>query len=284
VIPALLTAARLIDGVNELVLLPTDETVGLWLVDLDLGFPEIREVVQARPGRDGNYDHTMWHGARTITCNLVADNVAILDRLGGFMKPAARPILRFTAGGTERQAEMRVTSYAAPLATTARRGIIDISAQWSVPTGRIKSAAEHEITAFPTGLEEGRVYDLDHDRAYPPTSGVGNTTVHNAGNDHTPILMRIYGPCTDPKIENRTVGAKLETSGLVLNEGEYVEIDSGERTVYFQSDPAQSLYDRVDFAVSDWFYLDPGVNVLRFYPEASAPPCQIDYVWRDSWV
>jgi hypothetical protein len=48
----------------------TPNQSGIWLNDLDLGFPVIREVTASNPGRNGEYDQTQFFGARAISLSL----------------------------------------------------------------------------------------------------------------------------------------------------------------------------------------------------------------------
>lgn len=282
----LLTAARLVDGEDELVLLPTHAADELYLTGFDPGFPEIRESAEPRPAADGTVDTTRLFGARAVTAQLVVMTPAALDRLRGWLAPARRPWMAYTPEGLpERRMQVRVAQHAAPLAQMSSRGLIDVSVQWRAPSGRAVSSQEHGGTANPTMSDDGRAYPRSYPLTYPPSTGQGTVVVRNDGNVDTDPLLRIHGPCAGPKIANETLGAALVfSSTLRIAAGDYVDLDTAERTALLNGLPAQSVYRHLDFTQSTWWPLVSGLNKVRFYPAEWDQPSRADIRWRDAYL
>lgn len=279
------------DSGDELVLMPSDDADGLWLTDLDLGFPDIRDVVEPRAGGDGTVDHTSRFGARTVTAQFVATGgIPAVNRLRAWMHPARRPLLRFTpAGGAAQQFHVRTAGHASPVLVLARRGIVELSVQWRVPDGRAYSVAEHVEQVSPVSPEEGRTYPLvyDPDRVYPFTGGLGTATVVNEGTAPVWPVWRAYGPCTAPRFGNDSTGEVLEfTDALVVADGSFVEVDTQARTVRIDGVDSVSANRRqtLDFGASSWWQLAAGSNVVRFYPRSFSAGCTAEVVWRHGYL
>lgn len=272
----------------------TVDVDGIALSQLDLGFPAIRAVTYPRADGDGEDDETAYHGARVVSVALTmfrggSAAAVMVDRLRAFCGPKMRPRLVYRLNGQdERQATLRVTQQSAPVGLP-RKSLIDVQAQWSCPTGKLFSTAQQLANINPAGAAEpGRAYDLVFDRTYPSLAS-GGQTVTVDGNLETDPLIRIFGPCTNPKIENQTTGRKLEftaNGGIVLAVGDYLEVDVRNRTVRLNglADVGSNLYGRLDFAVSKWWALVPGVNLIRYYPVASASPSVAELTWYSAWL
>lgn len=282
----LLTAARLVDGDDELVLLPTRSVDELYLTGFDPGYPEIRESVDPRPGADGTIDTTRLFGGRAVTAQLVVLSPAALDRVRGWLHPSRRPWLVYTPDGLpERQLQLRVAQHAAPLAQMSSRGRIDVSVQWRAPSGRAVSAEEHGGAASPSMDNDGRSYPRSYPLAYPESSGQGTVVVRNDGNVDSDPVLRIYGPCTAPRVANETTGHTLAFSAaLVVADGDYLELDASARTALINGLAGQSVYRHLDFSASSWWPLVPGLNKVRYFPAVWAQPSRAEIFWRDAYL
>lgn len=285
---AVLEAARLVDG-DVLVLVPSD----LWDVSkFDLGFPVVREVTDERPDADGTDDETALFGARAVSVTLsvtgdeTTDAAQALDELGAFLRPGRRPWLYYRMEGhEERCIQLRIDQAAAPLAVE-QFGWVDASLAWKAPTGRSQSTVTKEASATAGGAESGRAYDRTGDRVYPATAGTGSVVLTVGGNIATDPVIRILGPCTDPRIANDTTGKTMELVGLALAAGEYLELDVAARTIRLNGEGSVSAnrYRFLDFAASSWWDLVPGPNTIRFYPLTSSVPAQAAVSWSDAWL
>lgn len=278
------------DGLTDLVL--TSEA-GFCYVDLDLGFPVVRGVVDDRPDADGTDDTTVYFGSRAVSLSMVVQSGGgftkqeNLDRVVRFMSPRLRPELRYVLeeGGDERRVVLRAANVAAPLVAphwlSAQRALLS----WVAPDGVQELAVEETgLLEAAQDIEAGRVYPLTFNREYPESTPIGVATVTNAGNAPTYPTIECYGPCTNPRVENQTAGLQFELVDLTLAAGEFVEIDMRARTVLLNGLSNQSRYDRVDFATSMWWPLLPGDNTLRYYPETFDTGAEAIVRYRSAWL
>lgn len=278
------------DGLDALELTPEE---GIAVESFDLGFPEVRRVAELRPNGNGTIDTTAYFGARAVSISATLLGATpsarriVLDRLKSFCVPARRPYLVYVSDdGDERQLRLVVDQLGAPVTAGA---LARVQVAWRAPDGVSYSTQLDTGAVNPGGgTEEGRSYGVDrgYDRTYPAYFGPGSVQIVNAGTIDTDPVLRVFGPVTDPVIENETLGKELRFVGLTVVGGEYVEIDVAARTVRSNSDPspAANRYGTLDFAWSDWWSLAPGLNVLRFAAATSASPALLEVQWHAAWL
>lgn len=274
-------------------------TDGLFLVDLDLGYPSPRVDAEDLTDDDGTDDGTLYHGASLVSVRAAAvatdtaTKQAVIDRLGAFMRPGVRPFLHYTLedGGDERRVALRAQNRSAPLTSPWMHVMQDVLAAWVNPRGVQESADEItvEVPASSSGAEAGIVFPVVFPLAWPYAPGSGSTLATNDGNASAMPVIRMYGSATNPRLENITTGQTLEfgsatVGDLVLAAGEYVELDVRARTVTLDGDAADSRYQYLNFADSEWWSLAPGVNELRYYPEAFDPGATSYVIYHHTWI
>ncbi len=278
-------ATRLIDGARELVL---DPEHGYMRASLDVGYPAVRANTQARTDADGEVDTTAFHGSSAVTleATLVPGEgrtlKTLLDDLLSFCHPAARPFLVVERDGTQRRIRLRAEQASAPLTTPTHQRV---QVAWRAPDGVMEALAEEIGTAFavPTG-EGGFGFDLAFDLTFPPSSAVGSVTVINSGTTAVRPQLRLFGPCTDPRVENQTTGERLIFTGLSIAAGDWLEIDCREATVRLNGMREQSRYARLDFAASTFLRLVPGANTLRYFPVSFSDGARLEARYRSAWL
>lgn len=268
-----------------------DDSNGIRVLELDRGFPEVRDVADERTDADGDDDQTEHHGSAAVTLRLLIRRAVVggmtvqqaVDRLGAFCHPRMRPYLYHWADGEpERRIRLRASQQSRPQVSGVYR---EVQAVWRAPDGVEEAAAETiAVIAAAADVEEGRLYNLIFNRVYPVSAPVGTVTVVNDGNVAANPILRLYGPCTDPRIENQTTGQALVFAGLVVAAGDYVELDVLERTVRLNGLVDQSRYTLLDFAVSQWWQLQPGPNAVRYFPVAFTAPSQAEIRFRSPWL
>lgn len=266
------------------------ESEGIVVSVLDLGFAEIREAAEARPDTDGVIDQTAFIGACVVTLSgtivgtASVTRQAVLDRLKTFLWPGRRPYLVFQQEpySDVRRIRLRAKSHGAPI---SRPVTADFVVSWSGPDG-VQEAYEEETTTFSasTDVEAGFTFDISFDLVFPESPPVGVTTVTNDGNVNAYPIVRLYGPCTGPKVENQTLGRKIELPSLTIAAGDYIELDTRAKTIFLLGDPDQSVSNFFDFDVSDWWWLVPGDNDLRYYPTTSDPGAAAEITFRPNWL
>lgn len=250
------------------------------VTSIQVGSPDVREVVKNRSLADGSLDDTRYLGSRAITLSIRFNDVApcdpndsmqtLIDRLTPYMSPHRRPTLTWQLPrSTEmRSAVVRGVNWGWTVAGPKAQAI---APQWIVPSGEIVAGgpnAQHCITIKPsTDIEPGRTYDFHPDRVYPASLPVGGRILVNPGTTEANWVLTFYGPVTNPMFTiNGVVFSADRRGGVVLNAGQSLVTDSRARTVLFNGLSNASRYQNVNF--EDWGWDDlmlvPGSNTVRF--------------------
>lgn len=302
------TARRLVDGERVLVL---DPDAGYRVSQLDVGFPAARVVTQGRPGRDGEDDTTALHGASAVSMSVMLvpgakTILALRDALRSFCHPGARPYLELDEDGTQRRIRLRADQQTAPIVSPTHQ---EMQLSWRAPDGVAESAAEQIGTAegttaavigrfydrtYPMGYAQtqtqaGGTYGTTYPETYPSDEGVqsvpvGSVTVINDGNVPVLPLLRLYGPATDPRVENQLTGERLLFTGLTIAAGDWLEIDCRTSTIRLNGLEEQSRYARLDFVASSFLRLLPGANTIRYYPVTFDVGARLEVRYRSAWL
>lgn len=252
--------------------------VALGQAGIDFGFPAVRTVEENRAGQSGTFNYTTYYGSRTITLNLkvietAAQSAAATRRLlRGWMSPAKDPQLvwQFT-NDTEMYADLVSSDLSAALNQQAiLAGHTDVVLTWTVPRGRFLSTTVNDIFLPYSGVLTGRTYPLTPPRTYPAATGTNVANVLNGGTEATYPIVRLYGPMTSPKIANETTGLFLEFAGLVVNAGDYIEINLENRTVQLNGVAGANSNRRSALTTRQWWSLQPGYNTVRYSGSGSA--------------
>jgi hypothetical protein len=266
-----------------------DALDGWGILNIDLGDSATRESVQDAPNADGTLDYTGYLGARIITVSMELvefsqDLFTMQKRIAGFLRPRVptKFFFKLTDTAPVLYADVRRSSWSSPL---DNQYITHPVLQWVAPKGVFETEDVTITTINPagTGTEIGRTYDRTYDRVYPASPVLGSGIVTNKGNVEAYPLLRVYGPCTDPAIYQDTQGYYMSFVGLTINAGEFLEIDTRNKTIRYLGLPSDSRYDRWDPAVSHWFTLDPDVNQIRFIPLTSSPGSILEISHHDTY-
>ena len=276
-----------------------EPSLGTLLLDEDNGFivqaverttPEPRQSSTPRVDADGEDDQTSRFGAAAVTVDLhvcagpTGTVQQLTDRLRAYCAPARRPYLIYRPTDDDDERRILLSSGQAPTVLRYRTHM-QARATWRAPDGVAEAAEAAEVSLNATAtVELGVSFPLTFDVGFPGTPTIGASTLTNNGTVAVAPTIRIYGPCTDPRIANETVGRALIFDGLDIAAGDYVDIDVKARTVRLNSEPAQSHYNQLDFAQSRWWALEPGTNEVRFYPVTAGDACVAEIRWRDAWL
>jgi hypothetical protein len=243
----------------------------------------VRAQTDARVGGHGAIDSTLYADAAavTLTLHLMYPVRALLDELGQFCNPAARPYLVVSDDewDGDRQVRLRFTTTAKPIALG--QGLDrDAQYQWVAPDGLWVDTVQQEAdipasAASTTGLDFTATTGMDVKPTtgidFPASTTAADSLVTVGGDVAPPWVARLYGPCTGPKLYNDTAGGQgvVFLDGLVLAAGQYVELNSRDRTANLLSDPGQPQLAFLDFAHTTWWDLVAGaVNSIRYVPSA----------------
>jgi hypothetical protein len=278
------TALRLEDGAEVLELSSDD---GYTVGRLDIGFPSVRAVTQSRPDDDGEDDTTAHHGAAAVSMDITlvpGDQTLtqLRDALRAFCHPAARPYLVVEQDGQERRIRLRADQQTAPLTDPLHQ---QVQASWRAPDGVMEAVTEQIGTSDAVAAGEGgRSYPRSYPLTYAASSPVGAVTVMNDGSLDIRPLLRLYGPATDPRVENQSTGERLIFAGLTLLAGDWLEIDCRNKTARLNGLVDQSRLSLLDFAVSTYPRLVRGANTVRYYPVSFDDGARLEVRFRPAWL
>lgn len=265
-------------------------TNGIAIAQIDLGRPEVREVLEVHPNADGAIDYTVLVGPRVISmtgsafpCG-VGSRQAALAQFMRFARPNRRQqlVYQFDDDATIRSLTMRVTDWTAPITTP---GLTAFSVAWKAADPIAYSVAGSTVSVPPGGNFTGRTYPLSFNRSYPASyGGAGVVTVTNHGDYLTWPLVRMFGPLTNPSLTWQDGSGQLVFAGISVLAGDWLEIDTKAKTVTLDGDSGANRYSFLDFTQTVWAPLQPGDNLLRFSATAAAAPAQVEIDWSDAWL
>lgn len=270
-------------------------STGFVISKVDLGTPAVREVLTSQPGQDGEDDQTLYFGSRsvqltgTLFSSALGSRVKSLDAIAPFLAPGARPTLtyKFDSDVAERNLDMRVLQFTEPV--TGPIGIA-ISYQWKCTNPIAYASTTQEVDlSISAASSAGRTYAKTFPFTYPAGSrGTGTSTVTNGGTYAAYPTLRIFGPCENPLVQwYDALGNALPTAvklTIVIANGDYVEINTKNRTVTLNGDPGANRYSNLDFSTTQWGALVPGANYLRCTAFSSSSPAQCAVLFQDAYL
>jgi hypothetical protein len=287
---------------GERVLPLEDDGAGYACTELDLGYPEVRDVVNNRPGQDGTDDRTVYMGSRAMSADIYASGGSMtVDEIGAafapYMLPNARPELHYVLdrpGAPERVATVRAAAYTWPVSGKKTRAI---HLGWVAPDPILRDPTEQVAVAMAGSTSaNGRVYNFVPNRLYPPGAGAASTgEIRSAGDVVVRPLVRVYGPVTNPVVTlTPTTGADPSgppavlrfARGFVIDAGAWVDVDTAAKTAYRNSDPAQSVMASMDWANTVWPVLPtlPYFSWLTMAGDSTSSTTQAQARWHDGYL
>jgi hypothetical protein len=109
----------------------------------------------------------------------------------------------------------------------------------------------------------------------------GQVTMTNPGNTAGKVLMRIDGPVTGPVISHVATGAQLVfATSLVLNAGEWLDIDMDARTILANGQSSRAGY----VTTRGWSQFDPGGNTWAFTAPVFDAGSKLTVTAYPSWL
>lgn len=278
-----------------------DAGAGYAVTELDLGYPEPREVVDNRSDRDGVFDRTYLMGSRAVSANIrstpagtmTLDEVAAL--FSGWMVPSVRPQLHYVLdrpGTPERFLTVRAAGYSWPISGEHKR---EIQLSWVAADPVLRDPTPRQAIAMSgPSILAGRTYPLAFDRAYSPGGGAPTTGVISSAGD-VPVRpsVAVYGPVTDPVVTfvvTDAADAPLEqfvlhfVTGFRIDPGTFVTIDCDARTV--TNAAGAPLTSQLDWAGTDWPVLPvaPDSTEMTLTGSSTSPITQAIASWRDGFL
>jgi hypothetical protein len=280
-----------------------DEGAGHFVTALDLGSPEVREVVNNRPDADGIDDRTQYLGGRVVSCEVTALESAgatvdaVADLFAPFMMPNVRPTLHYVLdrpGLPERTLVVRAQSYHWVVDVPEQR---DYQMVWVAadPIARGATAQTKVAYAGTAGLV-GRSYNWTPNRVYPAGASPAQPVILNTpGVVPVGPLLRIYGPITaaNAKLVVAATGAPAGCIPLVgsytIDAGHFVEADCDAQTVTLDGNPAQSVLTSINWtamaAGGGWPTLLPRTDMrLTLAGSSTSTATQVVATWTDGYL
>lgn len=283
----MLTSVTLVDGTRSMSLVPRE---GLRLQGMDVPMPAPREVVEERTDDDGEDDDTELFGGASCTLEILATQTpaGFVEELGRFLHPRSRPYLVVADDewAQQRRLQLRVSQFGKPRTIDLPRHMRKIQAQWKVPDGVWESVdlVEETINAD-VAITGGRSYPETYPRTYTTTTSTGAAQISNAGNAPAHHITRLYGPCVGPRLVNETLGEEITfTDSLTIAAGDYVEIDTRNKTAYLLSNTTAPRLSFLDFEVSDWWQIEPGDQSVRYAPTSISGAAAAVITYRPAWI
>lgn len=281
------------------------EGPGWFCSSLDLGYPDVRDVVNNRPDQDGVDDRTLFMGARTVTAEISvlrgagARIDAVAAQFAPFMTPNVRPVLHYVLdrpGTPERTLTLRAAGYSWPIAGADER---DLQLQWVAADPVARDTTQKSATAWAgSSTIPGRLYSWTPNRIYP-TGGSSPTTGAIVVTGDVPVrpLLRIYGPITGPEVQISALlaGHPVYTqyliymaAGYVIGAGQWVDIDTANKTAYVNSDPTQSAATSITWTACLWPVLtptpDPTSWALQLSGGSTSGITQVQAFWTEGYL
>jgi hypothetical protein len=275
------------------------EGPGWFCPSLDLGYPDVRDVVSNRPDQDGIDDRTAYFGARTVTAQIAAIASAgaqidqVLTQFAPFMIPSNRPTLHYVLdrpGAPERTIKLRAAGFSGPIAGAAER---DIQLQWVADDPAALDPVEQTVIAWAgSSTIAGRAYNLTFNRIYPPGGGAGTTPRFQTVGD-LPIKprVRIYGPVTRPYVSIYPASPRVSQivvlflQSFSINAGHYVEVSTANRTAYLDGDISQSVIAGIDWSQSLWGVVPTHTDIwVSMTGSSTSGVTQAQVSWHDRYL
>lgn len=279
-------SATLVDDNGNVLLTIDRNSAALTLKQLDLGYPTVREATSDLSGMSGENDVTQFMGGRAITAEVWLPQTGVgplMDTVRGLMHPGRRMWLYVWRDdwGVSRRIRVRGASLAAP------NGQLPLQAQlgWKAPKPTFQDVVASTQTLMPQASAGGGMsLPMTFPMSFQPGLVPGAAIVTVSGNANARPTIDIYGPCSGPLVRVVDTGAQMSFSGLSIAAGSYLHIDCDARTITLNSDPAQSQYNYLDFATSQWLWLPPGSPQVVFSPVSSSAPCNAVLTWRGQYL
>jgi hypothetical protein len=252
-----------------------DDAGVAWIIGEEIGWAAgapLRRDTDPKEYDDGDWDNPGFLSGRLVTLNgtavcasRAAQNAA-KDTLLQVCSGRALTQLVVAESHMARQAMVRLG------AETKIADVGPIGFKFSLilyapdPRRYATAATSGDVTLPTAATVGGRTYGRTYPLTYSGTGGLGSYLAVNTGTYSTPIVFTIYGPITNPSIEQYGTGRKLEVD-LVLGASDYLVLDTAAKTVLLNGATDRSGSMPWNAA---WFNLAPGTTELRFRGTAGA--------------
>jgi hypothetical protein len=269
-----------------------------WRVsEVDISYPDVREDSDLAADRHGTVDYTRLFGARAITISgsIVPSSRGSRQKalrwLGQFLTPSSRPMLTYQIDTdvSPRQVTVRPSALTAPYND---RNVSAFTLGFKCPDPVAYDSTTQTVYAGLQSAGGGRAYNLTFNRVYP-ASGAGAASARNNGNMTSFPLLRLYGPVAAlngaiyirESWTGNPVGATLPfRSDMIINAGDYLEIDCRARTAFLNGQTTQNWYSQLGAIQTVWPQLPPGVDTLWWIYATGTNATMLQVNWQDAYL
>jgi len=277
-----------------------DDLAGYACTNLDLGYPEVRDVVSPRADASGSIDRTALMGSRAVAVELRAyGGTMTVDEIAAmwarYMLPVNRPELHYVLDrpdAPERMCVVRASGYAWPISGKRTR---DIQLSWIAPDPTMVDPVQASVSALAgSSTSPGRLYPFTHNRIYPPGGGSPTTgVISSPGDVDTRPLLRVYGPITTPAVHLQIhdpypnvvdTAAIVFVAGFRVDAGKWVDVDTNLKTA--TRDDGSSVVAGIDWQASVWPVIPPAPAdaYMTLTGDTTSAVTQVVAYWHDGYL
>lgn len=268
-----------------------NDSTALPFVDIDsvkgLDSSPFRTTVHDHEGDDGGFMDAEFEKGRDIVLGgtIYASTATIetyLDTLKANWGPSSTQIPFYfkSPGVNERFLYVKPLGMNYDWNAARRLGICDVQFSAFAEDPRIYDNSLHSLTInLGATVFTGFGFPLGFSFGFGGVSSTTDTaTIDVDGNRPTPPVFTIDGPVTNPRILNDTTGNEMIFSIDLANTDTLV-VDAKNKTVQLNG----TANRRSSLQAPTWFYLQPGVNTIRFRASSSDPTATLTTDYRPAW-
>lgn len=254
--------------------------------------PEVDTGNVERPSRHGTWPGRALAGQRLVTATGVLTGARDLQTMSDVLAPLRRALalaedarqrpLTIRVGGQTLTAYGQVSARSIPGGVGYQAARPTVVVQWTCPDPRRYGRGRSTVITAPQRSGEGLEYPLEYPLDYGEPAQGGSAFLINGGDTPTHPIVTITGPCTRPRLINRTTGRALEFR-LTLAETETLVIDCDQGTVTVDSNDGFHTLGTASVPPEHWT-LEPGSNPVHFRPETSEHGASATVVWNDAYL
>lgn len=164
----------------------------------------------------------------------------------------------------------------------AARHLAKMTLQWKASDPRRYETVQRGGTLVLPQPEPGLSWPLTWPLAWGAPASTGDLAVENTGSAPAQPVITFTGPCTQPRLANRTSGDWLEYA-ITLAEDDELVVDTAEGTVTFNGTASRRHTATPGSAPEEAFALPPGTSQLSFRAGAGEARLAIATVsWRSA--
>ncbi|PWV51263.1 MULTISPECIES: phage distal tail protein [Nocardiopsis] len=254
--------------------------------------PEIETGNVERAARHGAWPGAALAGQRLVTAVGVLTGAGSLTDVRTVLRPLRRALtltdgarqhpLEICVGGESLTAHAQVTARVIPGGPAFRSARPIVTVQWTCADPRRYGNDRQNTVNPPRPSEDGLEYPLEYPLDHGQPAHGGGANLLNDGDSPTHPVVEVAGPCSRPRLINRTTGTNLEF-GLTLAGSDRLVVDCDQGTVLLNGVDGFHHIAPASVPPEHWT-LAPGTNPVHFRPQTSEPEAWARFRWRDAYL